>query len=43
MTTQTAALPTSFITRHPTVISCINYAASTEQPAHSAVNFHAAK
>ena len=32
MTTQTAALPTSLITRHPTVISCTNCVASTEQP-----------
>ena len=32
MTTHTAALPTSLITRHPTVNSCINWVVSPEQP-----------
>jgi len=32
MTTQTAALPNSLITKHPTAISCINCIVSTEQP-----------
>jgi len=32
MTTHTAALPTSLITKHPTAISNINCVVSTEQP-----------